>query len=306
MKILPVISAALCLAALQSCFTGIESTPRISDSEVRRETPRTRPESSFLKNIRPERLDEWKPGKQWYVIDAKIRMVLGPSGTDIAVTSGDTVTYEGIRQITTVTGEPVAEILLRLPSGRQAVYRTSQSEARLREAQQVDIPFAVELSVVDAVRSKLKGNKYYIITSSWYDTDMQSFTGRRFVPVTVDEVSPGNSYYPILLSLTDEKGKPFRLYMTSDSESRMPRRFDSLFSLTDPRREYPAILDSTWQNIIAGRVAEGMTRDECRLAIGSPSSVDRRTGYSYIMEVWTYENGVYLMFEDGLLKSFRQ
>ena len=56
---------------------------------------------------------------------------------------------------------------------------------------------------------------------------MQSFTGRRFVPVRVDEVSPGNSYYPILLSLTDEKGKPFRLYMTSDSESRMPRRFDS-------------------------------------------------------------------------------
>ena len=306
MKILPLISAAICLAAFQSCFTGIESTPRISNSEVRRETPRSRPESSFLKNIRPERLDEWKPGKQWYVIDDKIRMVLGPDHRDFPVAAGDTLAYEGIRQVTTVTGEPVAEILLRLPSGRRAAYRTSLSEERLREAQQIDIPFAVELSVVDAVRPKLKGNTYYIITSSWYDTDMQSFTGRRFVPVRVDEVSPGNSYYPILLSLTDEKGKPFRLYMTSDSESRMPRRFDSLFSLSDPRREYPAILDSTWQNIIAGRVAEGMTRDECRLAIGAPASVDRRQGYSYLIEVWTYENGVYLMFEDGILKTFRQ
>lgn len=49
-----------------------------------------------------------------------------------------------------------------------------------------------------------------------------------------------------------------------------------------------------------------MTRDEARLALGAPANIDRRPGYSFMREIWTYENGIFLIFEDGLLKSFRQ
>ena len=49
-----------------------------------------------------------------------------------------------------------------------------------------------------------------------------------------------------------------------------------------------------------------MTRDECRLALGTPDSIDRATtvGNTHF-ERWSYENGVYLLFEDGYLSKFR-
>lgn len=55
-----------------------------------------------------------------------------------------------------------------------------------------------------------------------------------------------------------------------------------------------------------GTVTEDMTRDECRLSLGAPDNIDRRAGYSVLREVWSYENGRYLIFEDGLLRSYRQ
>jgi hypothetical protein len=61
-----------------------------------------------------------------------------------------------------------------------------------------------------------------------------------------------------------------------------------------------------WQNITRSRVAQDMTREECRLALGSPNSVQRRNAITAIQELWLYENGIYLTFEDGILTSFRQ
>ena len=48
-----------------------------------------------------------------------------------------------------------------------------------------------------------------------------------------------------------------------------------------------------------------MTRDQCRMAIGSPAEVKRRTDNNYLIEIWTYENGHYLMFKDGILSAYR-
>jgi hypothetical protein len=60
-----------------------------------------------------------------------------------------------------------------------------------------------------------------------------------------------------------------------------------------------------WDNIIHGRVALDMTRSECRLSLGAPKTVDTRPGYSGVRELWVYENGAYLVFEDGLLRDYR-
>ncbi len=49
-----------------------------------------------------------------------------------------------------------------------------------------------------------------------------------------------------------------------------------------------------------------MTLDECRLALGAPAKVRRRTDHSTLYEVWSYENGIYLMFHDGVLKEYRR
>lgn len=61
-----------------------------------------------------------------------------------------------------------------------------------------------------------------------------------------------------------------------------------------------------WTNIINNRVSPGMTLDECRLALGSPAKVSRRPDHSVLREIWSYENGIYLMFVDGILSSYRR
>lgn len=292
--------------ALQGCFTGIESTPAISDSVVKREKIVSKPEDSYLSGIKPQRFGDWVVGKQWYVTDGKIRLIFGnqPGANDIQ--EGDIILYSHVDEVTTVTGDKVAEIVFVAPSGANVSYRTSLSKESLRAAERVEVPFAVEMSVVDEVNKIMLGKTYYVVTSSWYDMANKSRSGRRFVPVKVTDVSPGNAYYPVLLTLDDEEGKPFRLFMSAGTDAPMPRRFGAMFALSDPRQRYPEINDVTWQHIVKGVVAGGMTREECRLALGAPATMDRRPGYSILTEIWTYEDGKYLIFEDGVLRSFRQ
>lgn len=93
--------------------------------------------------------------------------------------------------------------------------------------------------------------------------------------------------------------------MTTGTDRSSTRNFATLFSLTDPRLRYPAITDENWEAITYSRVRPYMTRDEARMAVGSPNEIDRGRNYSAAYERWIYPNGAYLIFEDGLLKSFR-
>ncbi|MDE6513468.1 MAG: hypothetical protein K2L05_04720, partial [Muribaculaceae bacterium] len=92
----------------------------------------------------------------------------------------------------------------------------------------------------------------------------------------------------------------------TNSRNATARTFANQFSLTNPRKNYPQISDTNWNLISQGRVALDMTREECRLALGAPSQVDREALPNGIFERWIYEDGVYLFFTDGLLTRFRQ
>ena len=300
------ISAAVIMASvLSGCFTGIESTPTITDREVRKQQPKETPEDSYLKEI-----EELQPtlaiGSPLIVTDPKIRLVFEPGQSDGSVVSGDTLRLCRIDEATTFDGQQVAVLEFSDNHGTVPRYRTSQSKNALQRKATISIPFTVDLTKVEAVRRKMNGQTYYLITASRYDESDNLTTGRRFVPVKVVAVEPGNEYYPIRLELTDDLGDHLRLYMSVDSGSIMPRRFSTLFSLSDPRLRYPAITDANWALITEGKVAQGMTRDECRLAIGKPDNVDRQPGYSSLHELWTYNDGKMLVFEDGILQSFRQ
>lgn len=293
-------------ATLSGCFTGIESTPKITANDVKRENIVERREDTYLSDILPQPLPQWTKGKEFYVSDDKFSLLLQPSQSAIAPHAGDRIFYESEREITDIKGDRLLELTFVDGKGSQLVYRHSQSEDESMKAPSIKIPFLIEMSVVDAVKKRLTGNRYFVTTSAWYDTEGKSRTGRKYVPVTVTDVQPGNSYYSAILCLDDENGKPFKFFLSVGDDLKALRHFGAMFSLDDPRKSYPQITDENWRNIINGRVAENMTRDECRLALGSPATVDRRAGYSSLREVWTYENGIYLIFEDGLLKTFRQ
>lgn len=299
-SILPAVSALL----LQSCFTGIESTPKITANDVRRENIVDRRENSFLADVVPSPLSRWEKGKRFYVTDDKISIIFGLSSESQGL-KGSYITYDSARDIVSITGEPVAEIRFIDLDGHSLNYRAEKSLEELSGQASVSVPFTIEQSIVDEVRSRLNGNRYYVMTSMWYDANDQSLNGRKFIPVTVEEVEPGNSVYPVKVKLRTDDGIGFLLFMTTGANPKAPRSFPSLFSFDDPHLRYPNITDENWQLIINGRVTRDMTRDECRLALGAPSNITRRNNNDYFFELWNYENGRYLVFQDGLLRDYR-
>ncbi|MBD5244894.1 MAG: hypothetical protein HDS57_05460 [Barnesiella sp.] len=293
-------------AMLTSCFTGIESTPKITASDVRRENIKETPEQRFTSDISGEPPGEWKPGKLFYVTDNRLTTLMGPGADRSGSLRGSRISFAGFSPEISITGDSVTDINFSDGKGNTLRYRADVSPEALRGKNSFEIPFTIEESVIDEVGRRMKGNTYYVMTSMWYDAADQSMTGLKYVPVTVEKVMEGNTVYPVKLILRTEDGHLFRLFMSVGSNLKAPRGFASLFSMTDPKLRYPSITDANWQNIIHGRLAEGMTRDECRLSLGSPARISRRNDRSYMYEMWHYENGVYLVFQDGLLTNFRR
>lgn len=304
-KIAFVAVAGLFSVSVSGCFTGIESTPRISDSEVERKKPAATVEETYLSDISANTGRGIAPGKKWTVADKKISLVMSPPDVAAELNVGDTLTLTAINEVVTVDGNRVAELSFSDPRGHSLTRRTA-AEVKDLSKQRVEIPFAVETDLVDAVRTRMLGKSYYLLSSSRTDSTGNMLRGPRFIPATVNSVTAGNTYYPIKLHLTDSRGARFFLFMTVDESSSLPGKFSSLLSISDPKLKYPSITDDVWALIIDGRVRAGMTKPECRLSFGAPDNIDRQVGYSILREIWTYENGRYLIFSDGLLESFRQ
>lgn len=297
--------AALSLAmAFTGCFTGIESTPKITVDEKDRVAIANSSERDTLSDIKGEPIEQWKPGKRLYVTDDKALMLFGEESQSGSL-QGTYIIYDGMDRALTITGQEVAEFRFHTADGRRMRYRSGHSPEEISRMGSVNIPLTIEESMVGAVRSRLKGSTYYIMTSLWYDLNEQSLYGKKFIPVRIIDVKEGNTVYPVRLLLEDAGGYRFQMFMSVGDSRKAPRGFSSLFSATDPRLRYPDITDQVWDNIVNGRVAIDMTRDQCCLAIGSPAEVKRRSDHNYLIEIWTYENGHYLMFKDGILSGYR-
>lgn len=291
------------------CFTGIESTPKITAADVKQENVVITDEDRYLSDISAEPFAKWSPGKQFIVTDEKISLIFGASASQSSPAAGSVITYSGYREAPDLTGSTATDILFTSSDGAEYSYRISASPDELSKRGKINIPFTIEQSIVDATAGQLKDRTFYIRTSVWYDDSDRLTYGRRFVPVTVTDVLPGNSVYPVKLVFTDNTGntdKAYYLFLSVGDSDNSTRNFASLFYFDNPRKLYPNITDTNWQNIINGRVALDMTREECRLALGSPSDVVRRPDYDKVQEVWSYDDGVYLMFEDGILRNFRK
>lgn len=301
------LAAALSLVLPTGCFTGVESTPRITADDVKRAQITDSPERQWLAEVTPEPPAKWSAGKKFIITDPKISLILDPEAQTYGLGAGDTLTFSGFREVTAVTGAPAVEVTFATSHGRDASYRINTPLAELTGRDKLEIPFTIELSMVDAASSLISGRKLWITTPDWYGTDDREQTGRKFVPVTITAVTPGNSVHPLKVTFTDDAdGSTHRVFMTAGTESRVSRTFDNLFSFTDPRDKYPSISDATWQNIVNGRVELYMTREECRLALGQPADIDKAGTYNGVVERWTYGDGIYLIFEDGVLTRFRR
>lgn len=298
-----ILTAATATLWAASCGTGIDSTGRVTDDEVRRITSSATPAhgaSDPLADLRPAPMAGWTPGKALLVTDDKLRLLLGNTAPahDMA---GDTIRFVGSSTAVSPAGEPLT--VLRFSAGADTIaYRTR----RIAPADIPYIPLTVDLQVVDSARAILRGHRYYLLTPDRFDLDGTHRTGRKFIPVTITDVLAGNSEYPLAVVFREE-GQPERmLLLSTDARISAHRTFTHLLSADDPRTRYPAVSETVWTLIQQGRVAPGMTRAECRLSLGAPSSVDTRpSGGGFITETWIYDSGRCLVFEDGLLTRSR-
>lgn len=291
--------AAAVFLALTACQTGVESTPRITDKQVSRHVGAASAESMLLSAIQGEKPSEWRSGKVFTLTGGKVSVAYTPASVSSELQPGDTLRFASMTPASTITGARMTDFHFLTPGGQTVTYRMETAPERLGES--VTLPFLVEASVVDSVRTLLKGRQLWTLTLQRYDLDGQSIGGRKFQPVFITDVRAGRGEYPVEVLMGNEM-----LYLTVDPSSRVNRRFANLFSLTDPRRNYRHITDKTWELICRGEVADGMTMEECRLALGAPREVERDATYGALIERWTYENGIYLLFSDGLLTRFRR
>lgn len=293
-------------AMLQGCFfTGVESTPRITGRDVKQATLPPSAEDGYLSRATPEPMKAWKEGKEFRVTDERIARIFGAAGVSAGLEPGQTLRFTGATEAPGVTGEPVTDLNFTGPGGEMLSYRINRPLNRVLADSVTEVPFTIQMSMVNEAARLMEGKKYYVLTSYWRDDNDTPVDGRKYIAVTIDSVSAGNALYPLKVAFHDADGNSARIFMHGGVRNGTLRSFGRVFAFTDPRLKYPHITNEHWQMITNGRVTDGMTTEEVRLALGRPKEVERGATNSQLREAWLYDNGTYLLFEDGVLRRRR-
>lgn len=304
-KILP-ITAVLALIGMTGCFTGVESTPKITLRDVNRRTIADRPEFHVLDSVGFVAPRTWETGKRFFIADSRISRAAWRAEPYDSL-AGHTAVLRGFDSVPTLTGEYEMQLNFTIDSISQSVLeiRTGISPQRWQSLDTYSIPHLVDMDMIDAIADRLVGKTYYILSSRRQTITGNDTIGLRYAPVTVTRVLPATEATPAKVVFTDSEGNIASVLMTLGDETKSRRNFETVFALENPRTRYKEISDHVWDLICHSRVETGMTPVECRLALGSPDSYLRLPTTAGMAERWTYTNGTFLYFEDGALSAFR-
>ena len=297
----------VCCLLLTSCGTGIEVTEHVTDKDVQKAITLT--EHAVTEPTLKAYIDSvpnWKVGqKRFWVADKQARLLFHPS--DSVNIAGHMLLYDGYDTGSIYDNRQTVNLSFRdLADGRVRVYRTGKTMKEFGSG--FSIPMLIDLDMVENTARQIVGKSYYIRTAIWYDPlTEQMVDGRHFIKVHIDSVLPGNAVMPLrVVFTTDDTREQAMVWMSDNTSTMRDRDFDALFDASDPHLLYPTISDHNWELITCGRVIEGMTKDECRLALGAPKRINRNPDQSGMREYWYYDGGSYLYFVDGLLSQFRK
>ena len=146
----------------------------------------------------------------------------------------------------------------------------------------------------------------------WYDSAGERASGRRFSSVAVDSVTPGTLVFPLRVHFhepevpADGFASAGSVLISIGSGGGDSRPFENIFLFENPRRRYPQTTDEVWELVRRGDVRPGMTKEECRLALGNPTLTDAGQDRMRVIELWQYPDGIFLRFEDGVLVDYRK
>lgn len=300
-------------AVLSSCSTGIEGTRAIKMSRDERRQAGPTPEDATAAMITSEGVSAWRKGKPFIIADDKAAVVLVASGSGAANErnphlAGRRLSYEGYGLRPDAGGRRVA-VLEFVDSVTSYYYNTNRVDSTISSMTGLDVPMLIDLDMVAKADSVLKGRKVWTKSGIWYDRNLSSLEGMKYVPVTITGVVPGNMIFPLRVLFADLRGMHASVYMNVSGANGIgaeSRTYPALFSESDPKLRYPSISKEMWRLICEGKLALGMTKEECRLALGTPDDVVSGHDWDSLLDAWSYRNGAYLQFQDGLLVNFRR
>ena len=302
----------LCIMAVfffSSCFTGIESTKKINLSRDDKKLTAPTPEEQFMSQLKTYPLKEWQQGKRFIVSDNRALLVIVPREGLISVPpdsiKGEILEFDGVESKINAAGDITLSI--RFTDGIYVFsYDTGKNfDSAMEDVKSSQIPMLIDVDMVDDARNLLKGKKFCSMTNLWYDAEGNRINGKKYVEVTVADVAPGDMVFPLKLTITTDDGASAYLYMNAGNGDTESRSFHNLFSLSDIKKHYPSIEPETWNYISRGEVKVGMTKEECKLALGNPRDLLSGHDYSQTVDIWTFDNGKVLRFEDGRLVNQR-
>ncbi len=304
------------LIMANACFTGVESTPKINAEKIKDNKTAITEEQSFLADVIPQKPSLWKKGKKFLVDDNRIERIFESVQGEASDLKGMVLKFDCFKAVPSLTGDDVAEISFSKNNGGTLRYRLPITIEQLDTIKELEIPFTVDLDLVAHIDSVLRGKSVYIKTPNWYSLDShKAIQGLRHIKVIIDSVVPGSSIYPAAVAFTIDPNELAQdvftahssgaVLLTVGSSRTSTRNFDTLFSFKSPRAQYPRITEDNWKHIVKSSVISGMSRDECRLALGSPSEIIRIPTTGGMQERWIYSDGVFLIFDDGFLSKYR-
>lgn len=312
---LPIIVLFFALLTVTACNTGIESTKKIKISKSEESRMNTAAESLLADSITPVPVAEWCMGKKFIVLDNRMeylvehdRSHVGYMGNGEAIDQGDVLEFAGIVETKASDGSTGIKLKFETTKGT-CLYNTGKTDAQ--EAGKIslaDIPLLADLDATSNISNLLKGRRFWILTDYWDVPDGSFERGVKYVPVTIENVVTGNIVHPLQVMFCDENGTRGSVMIdyTPKKSVLSARQFDRVFSFSDPKTKYSSISPEKWEAICHGKVMRGMTKEECKLAFGSPGDVLAGHTWNTLLDLWTYPDGRFLKFEDGLLVDFRQ
>lgn len=265
-------------------------------------------EQIFASDIKGTPLAEWPIGKKFMATSPRTLYLFDPVSTNVATEdsmAGRILTYEGIE---TTMSPDLKEMCVVLMSDGSHVFKYNTGKTTGQAKKEMDsskLPLLADLSLIEEWKERLAGKTLWTKNNLWYTSDGQRKDGLKFVEVTVTDVEPSAGDFPMRLKIKHGEDTAY-MYMNYTADKADSRNFAALFFLSDPKQRYPQITEENWNLIQSGRVGPGMTKEECRLALGNPDELRSGHSTSQTMDIWQYSNGTYLYFTDGLLTSFRQ
>lgn len=126
--------------------------------------------------------------------------------------------------------------------------------------------------------------------------DGSLFSLPRYTPLTIKALSPAETGTMATLTLSDKEGSVYTIDtdLHYDILLRNENYINDMFGYDDLRKQHPDISESTWILLSKGEVAIGMTKTECKLALGEPIQIVKQAHSRY--ESWYYR-GRTLEFE---------